>query len=111
MNAALAQGCNLFFTPGVYNIDQTLNVNNPNTVVMGIGFPTLIPVGGVNNIQGADVDGLGFDGLLLDAGTTNSAALLTVGGAGSTANHAANPTSVQNVFFRICGHIAGKATS
>ena len=26
INAALAQGCNLFFTPGVYSIDQTLNV-------------------------------------------------------------------------------------
>ena len=47
-NAALAQGCNLFFTPGVYNINQTLNVTNPNTVVLGIGMPTLIPVGGVN---------------------------------------------------------------
>ncbi|HXA60533.1 MAG TPA: discoidin domain-containing protein [Streptosporangiaceae bacterium] len=111
MNAALAQGCNLFFTPGVYNIDQTLTVNNPNTVVMGIGFPTLIPVGGVNTIQVADVDGVRLDGLLLDAGTTNSAALLTVGGAGSTANHPADPTSVQDVFFRIGGDIAGKATS
>ena len=45
INAALAQGCNLFFTPGVYNINQTINVTNPNTVVLGIGFPTLIPVG------------------------------------------------------------------
>ena len=58
INAALAQGCNLFFTPGVYNINQTINVTNPNTVVLGTGFPTLIPQNGVNAMQVADVDGV-----------------------------------------------------
>jgi hypothetical protein len=111
MNAALAQGCNLFFTPGVYNIDQTLQVNNPNTVVMGLGFPTLIPVNGVDTIHVADVDGVRLNGLLLDAGTTNSNALLTVGTQGSTVSHAANPDSIQDVFFRIGGDIAGKASN
>ena len=111
INAALAQGCNVLFTPGVYNIDQTLNVNNPNTVVLGIGMPTLIPQNGVNTMQVADVDGVRIDGLLFDAGTTNSGALLTVGPAGSSANHAANPISVQDTFFRIGGDIAGKATN
>jgi len=111
INAALAQGCNLFFTPGVYNIDQTLNVTNPNTVVLGIGMPTLIPVGGVNTMQVADVDGVRIDGLLFDAGTTNSSALLTVGTQGSPVSHASNPISVQDTFFRIGGDIAGKATN
>jgi hypothetical protein len=111
INAALAQGCNLFFTPGVYNINQTLNVTNPNTVVLGIGFPTLIPVSGVNTMQVADVDGVRISGLLFDAGTTNSQALLTVGTAGSTTSHASNPISVQDVFFRIGGDIAGQATN
>jgi hypothetical protein len=111
INTALAQGCNVLFTPGVYNINQTLNVNNPNTVVLGIGMPTLIPQNGVNTMQVADVDGVRIDGLLFDAGTTNSGALLTVGPAGSSANHAANPTSVQDTFFRIGGDIAGKATN
>ena len=111
INAALAEGCNLFFTPGVYNINQTLNVTNPNTVVLGIGFPTLIPVGGVNTMQVADVDGVRIDGLLFDAGTTNSNALLTIGTQGSTASHASNPISVQDTFFRIGGDIAGQATN
>ena len=110
MNAALAQGCSLFLTPGVYSIDQTLNVNNPNTVVLGTGFPTLVPTGGVNTMQVGNVDGVRISGVLFDAGTTNSAALLTVGTQGSTANHAADPISVQDVFFRIGGDIAGKAT-
>nr|WP_312887111.1 discoidin domain-containing protein [Actinocrinis puniceicyclus] len=111
MNAALAQGCNLFFTPGVYNIDQTLNIANPNTVVLGIGFPTLIPVNGVNTMQVADVDGVRISGLLMDAGTTNSQSLLTMGPQGASANHAGNPDSIQDVFFRIGGDIAGKATN
>src|SRR5260370_9744071 len=64
LNAALAQGCNLFFTPGVYNINQTLNFTNPNRVILGIGMPTLIPQGGLNTMQLADVDGVPIDGLL-----------------------------------------------
>ena len=82
INAALAQGCNLLFTPGVYNINQTINVNNPNTVVLGLGFPTLIPTGGVDTMHVADVDGVRLQGLLFDAGTTNSSTLLQVGPAG-----------------------------
>jgi len=111
INTALAQGCNVLFTPGVYNIDQTLNVTNPNTVVLGIGMPTLIPQNGVNTMQVADVDGGRIDGLLFDAGTTNSNALLTIGPAGSSASHAGNPISVQDTFFRIGGDVAGKATN
>jgi len=111
LNQALTQGLNLFFTPGVYHLNQTLNVTRANTVIYGLGFPTLIPDGGVNAIQTADVDGVNISGLLFDAGTTNSAALLTVGTAGSHVSHATNPSSVQDVYFRIGGAVAGKATT
>ena len=111
INAALAGGCNLFFTPGVYHLNQTLNVTRANTVVLGIGYPTLVPDNGVNAMQVADVDGVRIKGLLFDAGTVNSSALLTVGPAGSSAGHAANPTTLQDVFFRIGGQVAGRATT
>ena len=111
INTALSEGCNLLFTPGVYNINQTLNVTHADTTILGIGFPTLIPQNGVNAMQVSDVNGVRLQGLLFDAGTTNSAALLTVGPAGSSASHASDPTSVQDVFFRIGGDIAGKATA
>jgi hypothetical protein len=111
INTALSEGCNLLFTPGVYNLNQTLNVTHANTTILGLGFPTLIPQNGVNTMQVADVDGVRIDGLLFDAGTTNSAALLTVGTAGSSVSHASNPISVQDTFFRIGGDIAGQATA
>jgi hypothetical protein len=111
INTALLQGCNLLFTPGVYNLNQTLNVTHADTTILGIGFPTLIPQNGVNTMQVSDVNGVRIKGLLFDAGTVNSAALLTVGTAGSTASHASDPISLQDVFFRIGGDIAGKATA
>ena len=111
INQALAQGLNLLFTPGIYSVDQTINVTRANTVVLGIGYATIVPVNGVVPMQVADVDGVKLAGLLFDAGTTNSPVLLRVGPTGSSAGHAANPTTVQDVFFRIGGRIAGKATT
>ncbi|GGK95604.1 hypothetical protein GCM10012284_32210 [Mangrovihabitans endophyticus] len=111
INQALAQGLNLIFQPGVYHVNQTINVTRANTVVMGLGYATIIPDNGVTPMQVADVDGVKVAGLLFDAGTTNSANLLVVGPNGSSANHASNPTTVQDVFFRIGGSIAGKATN
>ncbi|WP_410812211.1 ricin-type beta-trefoil lectin domain protein [Micromonospora sp. 067-2] len=111
INTALANGCNVFFTPGIYHVNQTLRVTKANTVVLGIGYPTIIPDGGVNAMDVADVDGVRLKGLLFDAGTTNSDTLLRVGSAKSVVSHAGNPTTVQDVFFRIGGMVAGKATN
>jgi hypothetical protein len=111
INAALAAGLNLFFTPGVYPLDAAINVTRANTVVLGLGFPTLQPTAGNNVMNVADVDGVKIAGLLFDAGTTNSTTLLQVGPGTSSTSHAANPTSVQDVFFRVGGAVAGKATT
>jgi hypothetical protein len=111
INSALANGCNVFFTPGIYHVNQTLHVTKADTVVLGIGYPTIIPDGGVNAMDVADVDGVRLKGLLFDAGTTNSDTLLKVGPAKSAVAHAGNPTTIQDVFFRIGGMVAGKATN
>ncbi|MBO2450818.1 discoidin domain-containing protein [Actinomadura barringtoniae] len=110
LNAALAQGLNLLFTPGAYHLNQTLNVTRPDAVVLGLGYPTLIPDNGVTPMSVADVNGVKLAGLLFDAGTTNSPSLLQVGPNGASADHAGDPTSIQDVFFRIGGAGAGKAT-
>ncbi|WP_409464682.1 hypothetical protein [Amycolatopsis sp. GA6-003] len=111
INSSLDSGCNLFFTPGTYHLDQTLNVTRPGTTVLGIGYPTLIPDNGVDAMHVSDVDGVRVKGLLFDAGVQNSPALLTVGESGKHTSHAANPTSLQDVFFRVGGDLAGKATT
>jgi hypothetical protein len=112
INNALAQGLNLLFTPGIYHLNQTINVTRANTVVLGLGYATLIPDGGVTAMAVADVDGVKIAGLLFDAGTTTSPNLLTIGAATTTGvSHAANPTSVQDVFFRIGGAGPGAATN
>lgn len=110
INNALAQGLNLLFTPGIYHLSSTIQVTRANTVVLGLGLATLTPDNGVIPMTVADVDGVSIAGLLFDAGSVNSPLLLQVGPAGSTQNHAANPTVLSDVFFRIGGAGVGKAT-
>lgn len=110
INAALTQGLHLLFTPGVYHVDRTIQVNRPDTVVLGLGLATIVPDNGVTAMRVADVDGVKLAGLLIDAGPVNSPSLLEVGPTGATTDHAANPTTVQDVFVRVGGAGAGKAT-
>jgi len=110
MNNALASGLNLLVTPGVYSLDQTLNITRANTVVLGMGLATFINNNGVTAVNVADVDGVTIAGLLFDAGTTNAPSLLQVGPSGASANHAANPTALFDIFARVGGAVAGKVT-
>lgn len=110
MNAALAAGKNLLITPGVYHLNQTLDVTRPDTVVLGMGLATLIPDNGITALTTADVDGIKIAGVLVDAGTTNSQTLMRIGPDGASAGHAANPVTLNDVFFRIGGATVGKAT-
>ncbi|NGO79380.1 discoidin domain-containing protein [Streptomyces sp. YC504] len=111
INQALDQGLHLLFTPGVYHVDQTINVNRADTIVLGLGLATIIPDNGVTAMRVADVDGVRLAGFLIDAGAVNSPTLLEVGPQGSGADHAANPTTVQDVYIRIGGAGPGKATT
>ncbi|WP_344419215.1 coagulation factor 5/8 type domain-containing protein [Amycolatopsis minnesotensis] len=111
INAALATGKHLLFTPGVYHLGQALEVDRPDTVVLGLGLATLVPGNGVAAMRVADVDGVKVAGLLFDAGPVNSPVLLEVGPAGSAGSHAANPVSLHDVFFRVGGAGVGRATT
>lgn len=111
INQALAQGLNLLFTPGIYHVDRPIEVTRPDTVVLGLGLATIVPDNGVTAMRVADVDGVRLAGLLIDAGPVNSPVLLQVGPPGASANHSADPTTVQDVFVRIGGAGAGRATT
>ncbi|MFJ9024366.1 coagulation factor 5/8 type domain-containing protein [Streptomyces sp. NPDC102259] len=111
LNQALAQGLNLLLTPGIYHLDRPIQVNRADTVVLGLGYATLIPDNGVTAVRVADVDGVRLAGFLVDAGPVNSPTLLEIGPPGASRDHSANPTTVQDVFVRIGGAGAGKATT
>jgi hypothetical protein len=119
INNALARGENVIFTPGVYDVDKTIKVKRPDTIVLGMGMATLTAQNGVVPMTVADVKGVEISGLIFDAGPVNSPVLLQVG-----TQHASNgearqhndwsdptdPTALHDVFFRIGGPHIGKAT-
>ncbi|QUQ66289.1 discoidin domain-containing protein [Kutzneria sp. CA-103260] len=109
INAALAQGLNLLFTPGIYHVDQTIAVTRPDTVVLGLGEATIVPDNGVVPLRVGDVDGVRVAGLLLDAGPVSSPQMIQVGAPGSTISHGNDPTVIQDVYVRVGG--AGKAAA
>jgi hypothetical protein len=112
INSALQSGKDLILTPGIYNLSQSINVTNPDTVVLGLGFPTLIPQNGVVSMQVANAPGMAISGLIFDAGTTTSPELLQVGSSAMHNNqYASDPPTVEDVFFRIGGAEAGSATN
>ncbi|MFD7291683.1 coagulation factor 5/8 type domain-containing protein [Streptomyces sp. NPDC059897] len=111
LNAALEQGLNLLLTPGIYHLDAPVEVKRAGTVVLGLGYATLVPDGGATALKVADVDGVRLAGFLVDAGTVNSSTLVEIGPQGASADHSADPITVQDVFVRIGGAGAGKATT
>ena len=108
---ALSRGQNLLLTPGIYHLDRALKVKRADTVVVGLGFPTLIPDNGTAAISVADVKGVKLAGLMVDAGPVNSPALVEVGTKNAHKSDPSDPTSLQDVFFRIGGAAAGRATT
>jgi hypothetical protein len=111
INAALAQGKNILFTPGNYNLESAIQVTRPGTVVLGIGFPSLIPTNGNAAMKVSDVDGIKVAGFLFEASTQNSPVLLQIGDSGTTVDHARNPVCLYDIFCRAGGQFNGLATS
>ncbi len=130
INEALAKGKDLILTPGVYTLDQTIEVRRPDTVVLGLGFATLVPLNGQVTMSVANVPGVKLAGMIFDAGPQNSPVLLQVGRChgpengidargrstcgsreGARSSNPDDPSLVQDVFFRIGGATPGRATT
>jgi hypothetical protein len=111
INAALRAGDNLLFTPGVYIVPRTIEVTRPDTKIIGLGFPTLIPQHGNVTMNVADVKGVNLTGLIFDAGPVTSPVLLRIGPPDSRGGRASDPVTVDDVFFRVGGAQAGSATT
>lgn len=111
LNTALQTGFHLLLTPGVYHLSSSLKVNYPDTIIMGIGYATLIPDAGTEAITVADVGGVTISGLLLDAGTKQSSTMLLAGVSKTSVSHADNPMAIFDVSCRVGGAAAGSTQS
>src|SRR5262249_43694511 len=113
INDALHSGRNLILTPGVYQLDQPIQVTRPDSVVLGLGFPTLIPTSGNAAMTTARAKGILISGVLFDAGRASSQVLLQAGSPGHARsdNEASDPSALTDVFFRIGGAQAGRAAT
>ena len=112
INSALRTGRNLILTPGIYHLDQSISVTRPDTVVLGLGFPTLIPTNGNAAMTTARAKGILISGVMFDAGPINSPVLLQVGsGHARSDNESSDPSTLSDVFFRIGGAEPGSATT
>jgi hypothetical protein len=109
INAALAEGRHVLFTPGIYRLREPIRVARAGTILLGIGLATLLAEGGSQAIRVADVGGVTIAGLLIDAGPTMSPVLVEIGPRGSSRDHRAAPTLLADLFFRVGGATMGNA--
>jgi hypothetical protein len=111
INAALNSGLNLILTPGIYHLTNSILVTQPDTIVLGLGFPTLIPTNRNPAMVISDVDGVKVSSIIFDAGTTASPSLLQVGAATSSVDHSADPIFLYDICSRVGGQFVGTTTN
>ncbi len=113
INNQLARGRHLLLTPGLYDVARSIDVKRADTVVLGIGLPTLTAVKGATPMTIADRPGIILAGVTIDGGSVESPVLLQVGkpngNNGVANNDPKNPTTLSDVYFRIGGPHVGKA--
>lgn len=111
INAALEAGKHVLLTPGVYRLSGSLKVQRAGTIVLGLGYPTLVVQDGSSAIEIADVDGVKVGGILVEAGEKESASLVRVGVAGGSLSHAKDPIFLYDLYCRAGGAALGSATA
>lgn len=113
INSMLARGKDILLTPGIYEINKTLDVKRADTVILGLGLATLQSVNGATPLRIADVPGVVAAGFMVEAGETMSKNLVVVGSkngnnGSASSKIAANPITLSDVIFRVGGAVQGK---
>jgi len=111
INSALNSGKSLILTPGMYNLTNSILVTRPDTIVTGLGYPTLIPTGGFPAMIVSDVNGVKVSGIIFDAGSTAPSSLLEVGTATTSLDHSADPIFLYDICSRVGGQTVGTTTN
>jgi len=102
INAKIASGLHVVLSPGNYQLEAPITLNRDNTVVLGIGFPTLTPTNGNPVFAVGDANGVRVATVLVQAGKLKSPSLIEWG---KTVNFGdpANPGFMYDVFARVGG--------
>jgi hypothetical protein len=111
INAALNAGLNLILTPGYYQLSSSILVTRPDTIILGLGYPTLVPQTAAPALVVSDVDGVKVAGLVFDAGPVQTPALMQVGTAKSSIDHSRDPIFLYDIFMRVGGTAVGKTVT
>jgi hypothetical protein len=111
INQALNEGKHILFTPGIYKIYETLTITKPNTVILGLGLPTLIPYSGKVAIATNDISGVKLAGFMVDAGPELSPTLIQVGPEDAEVDDPDNPTSLHDIYCRVGGALVGQSNT
>jgi len=111
INVALNSGMDLILTPGIYHLTNSVQVTQPDTIILGLGFPTLIPTNQNLAMVISDVNGVKVSGIIFDAGTTASPTLLEVGMATNSADHSADPICLYDICSRVGGEFVGTTSN
>lgn len=108
LNENLAAGKHLLFTPGMFELTEPLHITLPNTLVMGLGWSTIVPPEGAEaGILVDDVDGVQIAAILLDAWHSSNT-MLKIGHEKTGVSHAENPVVLSDIFLRIGGFVPKK---
>jgi len=79
ITSKLDSGLHVVLQPGNYYLADSIRVNKPNAVILGIGMATLISNNGKPCIEVGNVEGVRVAGMLLQAGVKKTPTLLKWG--------------------------------
>lgn len=105
INDSIRVGKNVFFTPGVYELETPIVVDRDGAVLIGTGLATLVP--GKENSEAAVIvsdkaEGVVLSALMFDA-LYNSHTLLKVGTSSENARIGGEPVFLSDIFCRVGG--------
>lgn len=104
INKNLKEGRHLIFSPGMYHFAKPVRITRSGTVVMTLGYATLIPTAGQPAlIIDSAAEGVRLSGFIFQAGKKKSKTLLLVGDTPRAGGSVSNPTIIYDVVCRVGG--------
>jgi hypothetical protein len=102
INNKINSGLHIIFGPGIYNLTDTIVVNLPNIILLGVGFPTFVSFNGQPCFRIGNVDGVRVGGMIVESGDLHGQTLFQWG-SGSYAGTSTNPGFLYDLFARVGG--------